>query len=752
MSCYAQIIIKFATTSQIDKPFTYEIPPELSSDIQIGQRVKVPFGMYNHLQVGYVLGLTNQVAENTYRMKKVASIIDFEPILTKEQIEVVEFIVTYYGVSYASAIDVVLPPGLKGEPIAKVPEYETVISVTPDSIKLKAYCLSQGHKKTFNKQKWIIDYVQTCGKVTLCELKVLEDVSISSLKTLLKNGYLVQQEEPIQQMFTPICYDAFKVLNKSQDQAVSHIRELGFEEIYRTVLLQGITGSGKTEVFLHTIKEVIENGGSALVLVPEIALTEQTVSRFRERFGNRVALSHSRMTAKERQRLYMSAKQGKVSIIIGPRSAVFMPLPNLKLIVIDEAHEASYKSDTTPKYHAIDIAQKRMEMAGGQVVLATATPSLESYYEALQGNYDLLRLDERIGNATLPDVELVDMRQELKNGNTNVLSRKLYEAIESALAADGQVMLLINRRGHSTFINCRNCGYVVKCEHCDVSMTYHLSTQSLECHYCGKTKKVPEVCPECGSKYIRFFGSGTEKVEAFLQEHFSEYGILRMDMDTTTGKEGHQKILNAFKNKEASILIGTQMIAKGHDFPAVTLVGILSADMSLYIQDFRSNERTFQLLTQAMGRAGRGENKGKVVIQTYNPEHMVMEVIKNNQQAYFYEQELMNRKVMGYPPFSHIFTVLVTGNQEDEVIRTAHKLMTYYTHYSSRGQTEFRIIGPSSAVISKIGDEYRWRIIILSKERDKVLVFGKYCLGKFINNEQIYGIKIQWDIDPLTIV
>ena len=751
-ACYAKIIIQFATVEEIDKPFTYEVPAHLIPFIQVGQRVYVPFGFHNHLQVGYVLALSDTREETKFRIKAIKQIIDEKSLLSSKQLELVEFIVSYYATSYAAAIDVVLPPGLKGEPIAMEKEDEEVVTLTNDDLKVKIYCNAHGHKKTFLKQQQIIDYLREKQKVPLKVLESVAGVSKSSIKTLLQNGIIEKYVEKIEYKAEPIRYEAFRTLNEEQAHAVSYLESLSHTHTVHTVLLEGVTGSGKTEVFLHAIKNVIERGQNALVLVPEIALTQQTLSRFRERFGSNVALSHSRMGAKERQRLYMRAKKGEVSIIIGPRSAIFMPLENLGLIVIDEAHEATYKSETSPKYHAIDIGRKRMEMEGGILLLATATPSMESYYHSENGDYELLKLTKRIAGATMPSVEIVDMRQELATGNNSVLSRRLYEAVQWTLESGGQVMLLINRRGHSTFINCRSCGHVVKCSHCDVSMTYHLSTGALECHYCGKTEKVPEVCPECGSKYIRFFGTGTEKVEAYLKEHFDQYGIGRMDLDTTTGKEGHAKILEAFRRREFNLLIGTQMIAKGHDFPGVTLVGILSADQSLYMQDFRSNERTFQLLTQAMGRAGRGSMKGHVIIQTYTPEHMVMDVIKNNKQELFYKEELLNRKTMGYPPYTHIFSLLITGPNENEVIQTAHKVTAYYRHYSERGLMKFRVIGPSVAVISKIGDVYRWRLLIIGEERSSLLVYGRFCLDKFYQRETVGNVKISWDIDPLTML
>lgn len=752
MMNYAGIIMEFATVSDIDRPFTYSIPDELKEKLKIGQRVKVPFGKGNRLKVGYVVSLLESIEPQKYRLKAIKEVVDEESLLNEEQLEMIQFIVAFYGTSYAAAIDVVLPPGLKDEPIAKHPSTVKMVCLNKDALKVKIYYEANRHKQSFDKQRWIIEYLRKYSKECLKTFLEREEVSKSSLKTLIQKQIVEIIEEDIIHLKDGIRYETFKVLNEGQQAAVDYLKALSEADVYRPVLLQGVTGSGKTEVFLHAIKEILEKGGSALVLVPEIALTSQTLSRFKERFGNQVALTHSRMTPKERQRLYMQAKAGEISIVIGPRSAVFMPLPNLKLIVIDEAHDSSYKSEVDPKYHAIDVAKERMKYNKGQVLFATATPSIETYYEMKEGHYDLLRLDTRVGEAKLPEVEIVDMRLELAGGNNSVLSKRLYMEIEETLKQDKQVMLLINRRGHSTFINCRSCGYVLKCEHCDVSMTYHSSTRSLQCHYCGKKVAVPEVCPECGSKHIRFFGSGTEKVEAFINERFGEYGVGRMDTDTTTGKEGHKKILEAFRRKEMHILIGTQMIAKGHDFPEVTLVGILSADSSLYMQDFRSNERTYQLLTQAMGRAGRGEDKGKVVIQTYNPDHLVMDVVKHNKGELFYEQELMNRQIMSYPPYSNIFSVLIMGADEGEVIRATHILSQYFRYYSEKGQNHFRVIGPSSAVISKIGDEYRWRLFILGEVRDKLLIYGKFCLNKFYAREVINGVKIQWDMNPLAMI
>ena len=748
---YAQVIIQFATLPEIDRFYTYGLPEELRSLVQIGQRVKVPFGPHNAPQIGYVARLLGEREELGYEVKTLLSLVDEEPILNSKQWEMIHFMVEYYGTSYAAAIDAVVPPGLSAKPFSNREEV-IFIALTTDEKALSLYRAQNQHKKSFQKQQALLDYLKAEGPIRQKDLKQHTEVSASSLKTLEQKGLIHLFRAPSYVRPDAIQEDKFKVLNEAQEKAKATLVTCIQEGKYGAFLLKGITGSGKTEVFLYAIREVITSGGQVIVLVPEIALTKQTLERFEERFGNQVALTHSRMTPKERQQLYRKVAKGEVSIVIGPRSAVFMPFNHLKMVVVDEEHEASFKSEMSPKYHAIDIAQKRMKSEEGVLLLATATPSLESYYKVQCGEYKELILNQRIGKAILPEVQLVDMRLELRDGNNQAISRILHQSILETLQKGQQVMLLINRRGHSTFINCRKCGYVMKCHHCDVSMTYHRASQLLECHYCGHKQKVPETCPACGSSYIRFFGSGTEKIEEYLEKHFNNYGIGRMDLDTTSGKEGHSAILEAFKTRKINLLVGTQMIAKGHDFPEVGLVGIISADMALYMQDFRSNERTFQLLTQAMGRAGRSHIKGKVIIQTYNPEHSVLEAIKANAQEAFYVQELANRKLLGYPPYGHLFTVMGTGKSESEVIRSMGILGDYYRHYAQRAKTDFHIIGPTVATIGKLVDEYRWRIIIISDNREKLLVYGRYCLERFKEKEKIKTMKIQWDIDPLTLL
>lgn len=746
---YAQVIINFAKTQEIDRLFTYSVPYTLLPKVQIGSRVKVPFGQGNHTQIGYVIHLSSNPPEEHYRIKPIVSLFDEIPVFNEEQIEIAKFLVNYYGCSFAMALEVMLPPGMSKKPYSSFEEAETYITLNIKPEVLKSYIASKAHMKSFNKQRAILMLFLIQASISLEDLKKSNEVSPSSLSTLIKNGILRKEEKFIGFRKDPIHYDYFKKLNLEQTYAKDQLLAAIGANRYEGVLLQGITGSGKTEVFLYAICKVLEEGGSAIVLVPEIALTRQTLMRFKERFGNVVALTHSRMNQTERLRLYEQVRKGQIKVVIGPRSAVFMPMQNLKLIVVDEEHETTYKSETTPKYHAIDVARMRMIRNSGVLILASATPSLESYYEMKRDRLKLIELTQRVGNATLPEIEIVDMRKELKNGNMQIMSHTLHEAIERTVRAGNQVMLLLNRRGHSTFVNCRSCGFVVKCKHCDIAMTYHRQSSSLECHYCGLKEPIPSMCPACGSKHIRFFGSGTEKVEEYLNKHFKPYGIGRMDFDTTTGKEGHNKVLEAFQNHEFNILVGTQMIAKGHDFKDVTLVGIIAADQALYIQDFRSEERTYQLITQALGRAGRGDKKGEVVIQTYNPEHFVLEKIEFRQQQAFYEEELKIRKMLGYPPYTHLFSLTVLGRNEKEVIQMVHTLKYYYEYYNKKGL--FRIVGPSAAAISRIADEYRWQLILVGEDREKLLLYGKYCLNKFINRENTGTIKINWDIDPISM-
>jgi primosomal protein N' (replication factor Y) len=513
-----------------------------------------------------------------------------------------------------------------------------------------------------------------------------------------------------------------------------------------TYLVYGVTGSGKTEVYMEMIRRVVAQGKQAIVLIPEIALTYQTVMRFYQNFGERVSILNSRLSAGERSDQLQRVKDGAVDVMIGPRSALFTPFSNLGLIVMDEEHEASYKSEQVPRYHARETAIERARLAGASVVLGSATPSMEAMYRAKIGEYQLLRLRNRSRMQEMATVHLVDLRQELREGNRSILSNLLQQAIAERLEKKEQVMLFLNRRGYAGFLSCRACGHVIKCQHCDVSLSSHRNGKLL-CHYCGYEEKKPSVCPSCGSRHIGEFRAGTQQIEDLVKQMFPEARVLRMDQDTTRKKEGHEQILAAFANHEADILIGTQMIVKGHDFPNVTLVGILAADMSLYANDYRAGERTFQLLVQAVGRAGRGDKMGEAIIQTYSPEHYAIVAAAAQDYDAFYEQEISYRACMGYPPVDHLMALHVAG----EDLQRVEMGCKYLHEYAKRMKKEFEIviIGPASPGVSKIKDVHR-RVLYFKAERYALLVWMKNCLEKYIEvNVGFSSMQIQFDFDPM---
>ena len=539
-----------------------------------------------------------------------------------------------------------------------------------------------------------------------------------------------------------------EMLNKEQQTAVNLFAEDYDKGIRRTYLLYGVTGSGKTEVYLQMAKKVIEEGKQVIVLVPEIALTYQTVARFRTVFQERVALLHSGLSRGEKYREYEQAAEGGADIVIGPRSALFAPLPHVGLIIIDEEHDGAYKSDTAPRYHAREVAIRRAEMEGASVVLGSATPSVESFCAAEKGCYTLLRLTERAKGQSLPEVEIVDMRQELREGNRSILSRSLYTAMQEAFQRREQVMLFLNRRGMSSFVSCRSCGEAIRCPRCDVSLSLH-GKDTLVCHYCGYTQKMGEECPSCHSKLIGGYGIGTEKVEEEVKRLFPDIRVLRMDRDTTQRKGAHGEILSAFQEGRADCLVGTQMIVKGHDFPKVTVVGILLADMGLFAGDFRSAERTFDLLTQAAGRAGRGDLTGKVMIQTYKPDHYVIETAAGQNYDAFYDFEIAYRRLLFYPPVMQMLGILLTCADESVLIRQADRIAGLLR--KEAGKEKLMVTGPARAAIYKISDVYR-RAIYIRAESEEQLSRIPERLQK--ENEQLQeeGVEIHFDLAPMHVL
>lgn len=610
------------------------------------------------------------------------------------------------------------------------------------------------------KQREIMEYIFDTKDISFKELSKKLNTTLSTVREVEKKGLVKIYDKEINRepIKKDIKYYKKHDLSLSQKNIFNKIMNSIEKQSERNkFLLHGVTGSGKTEIYLQLVEEMLKSGKDSIILVPEISLTPQTIDRFVGRFGDLVAVLHSRLSYGERFDEWRKIREGKVKIVVGARSAVFAPFKNLGIIIIDEEHEATYKSSQSPKYNTIEVAEKRVELENGILVLGSATPSLETYYESLNGRFTLLELNERVNNYKLPEVVVVDMRDELNKGNKSIFSTELHNAIDENLKKGKQTILFLNRRGFSTFISCRNCGYVVKCNNCDISMTYHRNIHKLRCHYCGLSINPPNICPVCKSEYIRYFGIGTEKVEEITREFFPQARIERMDMDTTSKKGSHEKILGNMKDGNIDILIGTQMISKGLDFKNVTLVGIIAADVTLNLPDFRAPEKTFQLVTQVAGRAGRGEESGKVILQTYDPEHYSINFSKAHDYKRFYTTEISLRKEFLYPPFLSLISLLIYGENNNKVATAANEvynLIIKDINWIEKDNIDKYIIGPYPAPLEKIKNNYRWQILIKSKE-ENLNILKSLLKRVCIENQyklKIDDVKISIDIDPNSIL
>lgn len=603
------------------------------------------------------------------------------------------------------------------------------LSLTENRNLLAAAQEKAAKDKRLAGQMRVLSVIRPGECLSVEDLKEKAAVTDAPIHTLLQKGILLehrrQEKRDVFQLEDYVPTQPFYP-TPEQAKALALLRAEGKKVKKRPVLLHGVTGSGKTEIYMQLIESVIMEGKQAIVLVPEISLTPQIMERFISRFGKRVSVTHSRLSLGERLDQWRKARDGEISIIIGPRSALFMPFTNLGVIVMDECHESSYISDVTPKYHTRAVAEKLSELTGALLVMGSATPDIDSYHRAVTGEFLLLQLKERTKGSQLPQVFVTDMRKELEGGNRSAFGLPLRQAIRENLEKGQQTMLFLNRRGYSTFVSCRKCGEAMTCPSCNVSYTYHASDKALVCHYCGKEVPVPKTCPSCGSHYIRYFGTGTQKIEEETLHLFPEARVLRMDADTTAGKNGHARILELFGKGKADILIGTQMIAKGHDFPNVTLVGILAADLSLHLGTYQAAENCFQLITQAAGRAGRGELAGRVFIQTYQPENHAIRMAAAQDYEGFYQEEILLRQAMEYPPFSHIFSVLITGEREKEVVLAAQRLGAFMNHYADRAGCT--AVGPAPAPLPKFRGEYRWQIFAKGMDERRLKAFVLYTV------------------------
>ena len=743
MAVYIDVIVDISVNS-LDRIFQYRVPEELLDAVTVGCQVNVPFGSGNRRRQAYVIGVDTVLAYDASKIKDILGVTK-APAATEQLIALADWMHERYGCTMAQALKTVLP-----------------VKKSVKEVKRTAYFLAdrEGAQQLLEKSR---KSRREKARVRLLEAMLKEgcmsketvtgvlQISASTMKSILQTGVIREEtsqvyRNPVRQRlggWQEVC------LNDEQMNAVASIwqnaaicrehwsREQGMH------LLYGITGSGKTEVYMALMEKVLNEGRQIIVLIPEISLTLQTVSRFYARFGSQIAVMNSRLSAGERYDQYMRAKRGEASIMIGPRSALFTPFDKLGLIIIDEEHESAYQSEIVPRYQAAEVAARRAEMSGALVVLGSATPSVAVYQKAREGMIGLHSLTQRARTGSrLPDVKVVDLREEFRMKNRGILSQSLHEAMDACLKRGDQMMLFLNRRGYAGFVSCRSCGYVVKCRHCDVSMTVHHHTL-LKCHYCGSEQPMPRVCPSCGSPYIAGFGVGTQKVEEFVQKEFPEARILRMDRDTTSGKDDMGRILQTFSEGGADILIGTQMIVKGHDFANVTLVGILAADLSLFAGDYQSSERTFQLLTQAAGRAGRGDRPGEVIIQTYQPEHYCIQTAAAQDYDSFYSQEIRFRQMLHYPPDRQMMVMLAEGEHDQQTGQAVQKLREI------AGEADFEaveFIGPSRAGIAKAKDLYRYTMYMKHQDIKELMRLRDFLEGYLKWSQQFSNIYFTFDI------
>ncbi len=754
MSEYADIIVDISHEN-LDKSYQYSIPEKLREDAVIGAMVIVPFGKGNRFIQGYIVGISGEPKWKVDLIKPIHQIVSNALVIESQLISLAYWIKETFGATMNDALKTVIPV----KKSVKQREKKTIgLAVTTEEAykyletfriknnKGRVRLLEEmlGLSKVQNGDLAEMDYELAVHKLNIARTTIRDLENLGIITTKVERLY----RNPLSNTMTE---KEHIILSEEQRHIADGIIKDYKAGNRKTYLIHGVTGSGKTEVYLEIISFVIGQGKKVIMLIPEIALTYQTVMRFYHRFGSRISIMNSRLSQGERYDQFLRAKNGDIDIMIGPRSALFTPFKDLGLIIMDEEHEGSYKSENPPKYHAREVAIERAKLSGASVILGSATPSLESYTKALQGEYELYSLPSRNGEGRMPKIWIEDLREELKKKNKSVFSLRLKELIQDRLDKKEQIILFINRRGYAGFVSCRSCGHVMKCPHCDVSLTAH-NNGALLCHYCGHEETMPSVCPTCGSRYIAAFGTGTQKVEELVKKEFPGARVLRMDTDTTKTKDGHEKILAAFANQEADILVGTQMIVKGHDFPVVTLVGILAADLSLYASDYRAAERTYQLLVQAAGRAGRGKLPGEVVIQTYHPDHYSITAASRDDYISFYNQEMNFRELLKYPPAAHILAILTASREENKAVFAAKLLGGAAKEWADTEQAEKEtvIIGPAAAVLSKANDIYRYMIYVKQSDYEWLICLKNYLEGYINFSEHFNGCSIQFDFNPMS--
>ena len=735
---YADIIVDISH-EKLDRSFQYKVPKELEEEIQVGMVVTIPFGNGNHERKGYVIGLSDKPVFDIARMKELRGICSSEETTEERLIALAAWMKNRYGSTMVQALKTVFPVREKVK--AKEKRY-VVLNIEEEAADKLASELERGRCKARAR---VLRALLTEKKLDYTRASKEIGMTASVLRPLIDQGVVQVTQDEVYRMAVDgdnIPREKLSVLTEAQEEALKQIQEEWSREIPRPVLIHGVTGSGKTQIYMQLIQQVIDEGRQVIVLIPEIALTYQTVRRFYGWFGDKVSVLNSRLSQGERYDQFKRAKRGEIQIMVGPRSALFTPFSRLGLIIIDEEHEQTYKSENSPRYHARETAAYRTQMEHAYLVMGSATPSLEAYTNAVNGEYRLVKLNARFEDRPLPEVSVVDLREELKNGNRSILSRSLQTAIEKRLERGEQSVLFLNRRGYAGFVSCRSCGEALKCPHCDVALTEH-NNGRLVCHYCGYEQPRVENCPACGSPYIGGFKAGTQQIEQVVRKAFPKARVLRMDYDTTRTKGSYEKILSSFTEHKADILVGTQMIVKGHDFPDVTLVGAVAADLSLNAADYRCAERTFQLLTQAVGRSGRGKKAGEAIIQSYHPDHYSIQAAARQDYEAFYQEEMAYRMLMDYPPAAHMLSVLASG--ENEALLTQG--MDYLAKFIERISVRYKIhvIGPAYASVGKVNDIYR-KVLYLKHHDEQILQDIKSKTEKYIEvNSGFRKLFIQFD-------
>ncbi|MSN99914.1 primosomal protein N' [Bacillus paralicheniformis] len=799
---FAEVIVD-VTTKNIDRPFDYRIPDKFKGMIKKGMRVIVPFGA-RKIQ-GFVTGVKESSELAGRSVKDIEDILDLTPVLTEELLELSDWLTEKTLSFKITALQAMLPPAMKAkygkeikvigdkplpEPLKTLFSQKETLSYSDiddhGTLKLVQRQVQEGNlevaykvkqktnKKTRRmiaplcakehlkealdglspqavKQKAVLQFFidrKEAGAVPAKDLIGKTGGSSASVKALIDKGLLKESEEEVYR--DPYQDRMFKKteplpLTEEQAQAYEAIAEAIEDKRHDVFLLHGVTGSGKTEVYLQSVEKVLEAGKEAIILVPEISLTPQMVNRFKGRFGSQVAVMHSGLSTGEKYDEWRKIHRKEVRLVVGARSALFAPFENLGMIIIDEEHETSYKQEEMPRYHAKEVAIQRAEYHRCPVVLGSATPTLESFARAKKGVYKLLSLKHRVNHQVMPDVSLVDMREELRSGNRSMFSKDLMAGLEKTLEKGEQAVLFLNKRGYSSFVMCRDCGYVIQCPHCEISLTYHRYGQRLKCHYCGYETGMPSSCPECGSEHIRYFGTGTQRVEEELTKVLPAARVIRMDVDTTSRKGAHEKLLTSFGKGEADILLGTQMIAKGLDFENVTLVGVLSADTMLHIPDFRAAEKTFQLMTQVSGRAGRHEKPGKVIIQTYTPSHYSIQLTKTHDYETFFRQEMLHRREQAYPPYYYLALVSVSHEEVTKAALVTEKIANYLKQNIS---SEAKILGPVASPIARIKDRYRYQCVIKYKQENQLTSLLKNIMDHYKRDIEQKQLMISIDMNP----